>query len=84
MTGLVMSGATMAEVWPLVREFHYSKREPSSPIHAFALREPGGLFGDTDEPLTAITYSQPVSRNLPVNALELPRLVRAKGYKGQP
>jgi hypothetical protein len=33
--------------------------------------------------LAAVTYSQPVSRNVPVNSLELSRLVRSERYKGQ-
>lgn len=83
MTDLVMTGATADELWPLVRDFHYSKRQPSSPIHAFALRESGGLFGDTGTPVAGVFYSQPVSRNLPQSALELSRLIRTDGYKGQ-
>ncbi len=83
MDGLVMTGATADELWPLVRDFHYSKRQPSSPIHAFALRESGGLFGDTGKPVAGVFYSQPVSRNLPQNALELSRLIRTNDYSGQ-
>jgi hypothetical protein len=83
MDDLVMTGATAEELWPLVRDFHYSKRQPSSPIHAFALREAGGLFGDTGKPVAGVFYSQPVSRNLPQNALELSRLIRTNSYTGQ-
>lgn len=80
MSDLVMTGATADEVWPLVRDFHYSKRNAGLIHHAFAWREPGGLFGETGEPLAAISYSQPVSRNHPQTALELSRLVRKEGF----
>lgn len=83
MLDLVMTGAAEEEVWPLIKGFHYSERMPSAIIHAFALREPGGLFGDTGQPLAVVTYSQPVSRNLPAEALELSRLVRCNDYTGQ-
>lgn len=80
MTDLRMTGATIAELWPLIRDYHYSEREPSAIIHAFAWREPGGLFGDTGAVRAGVTYSQPVSRNLPKTALELSRLIRDDGF----
>lgn len=73
---LYMTGAREAELGPLVRDYHYSRRMAGLVHHAFAWRRPGGLFGDTGEPIAAVTYSQPVSRNLPQDALELSRLVR--------
>lgn len=80
MTDLVMTGASPDEVWPLVRDFHYSKRNAGLIHHAFAWRAPGGLFGETGEPMAAISYSQPVSRNHPQDALELSRLVRREDF----
>ncbi len=74
---LVMTGATADEIWPLVRDFHYSKRLPSAIRHCFALREPGGFFGDTGEAVAGIIYGNPVNRAWPQEALELQRLVRA-------
>lgn len=79
---LVMTGAAPEEVWPLVRDYHYSKRNAGLIRHAFAWREPGGLFGETGEALAAITYSQPVNRNFPHDALELSRLVRRDDFEG--
>jgi len=71
-----MTGATQDEVWPLVRDFHYSRRMPSAVKHCFAWREDGGLFGDYGEPVAAAIFGQPVNRNWPHDALELQRLVR--------
>ena len=80
MNGLVMTGATADEIWPLVRDFHYSRRSAGLVQHAFAWRNPGGLFGETGEPVAGITYSQPVNRNFPHDSLELSRLVRRDGF----
>lgn len=79
---LHMTGAEPHEVWPLVRDFHYSKRMPSAALHCFAWRKPGGLFGDTGEPVAAAIYGQPVNRNWPQDALELQRLVRRDDFDG--
>jgi hypothetical protein len=73
---LYMTGASLDEVWPLVRDFHYSSRLPSAVQHVFAWRKPGGLFGDFGEPLAAIIYGIPVNRSWPSDALELQRLVK--------
>lgn len=82
MNDLHMTGAKPEEVWPLVRDFHYSKRMPSviAIAHCFAWRESGGLFGDYGDPLAAIIYSYPVSRNAPKNMVELIRLVRRNDF----
>lgn len=80
MTDLAMTGATAEEVWPLVRDFHYSRRNAGLIRHAFAWRKRGGLFGETGEPVAAVTYSQPVNRNFPPDSVELSRLVRADGF----
>ena len=82
MSDLVMTGATPDEIWPLVRDFHYSGRNPGLVRHAFAWREPGGLFGETGEPVAAISYSQPVNRNFPPESVELSRLVRRNDFEG--
>lgn len=73
---LHMTGATPDEVWQLVRDFHYSRKMPSAIRHCFAWREPGGLFGDTGQPIAAAIFGNPVNRNWPQDALELQRLVR--------
>ena len=83
MNSLVMTGATSDEVWPLVRDYHYSKRNAGLIHHAFAWRKPGGLFGETGEILAAITYSQPVNRNFPTDSRELSRLVRRDDFEGK-
>ena len=80
MRDLVMTGATADECWPLVRDFHYSKRNAGLIRHAFAWREVGGLFGETGDLLAAVTYSQPVNRNFPHASRELSRLVRRDDF----
>jgi len=75
-----MTGATQDEIWPLVRDFHYSHKMPSAVRHSFAWREDGGLFGDTGEPLAGILYGNPVNRDMPQDALELQRLVRRDDF----
>lgn len=82
MTGLFMTGATADELWPLVRDYHYSRRNAGLVRHAFAWRIPGGLFGTTGEPVAGITYSQPVNRNFPPDSAELSRLVRRNDFAG--
>lgn len=77
MADLIMTGATADEIWPLVRDHHYSRRSAGLVRHAFAWRHLGGLFGETGTPVAGITYSQPVSRNFPPEAAELSRLVRS-------
>ena len=80
---LVMTGATADELWPLVRDCHYSKRMSGLVRHAFAWRESGGMFGDTGKSVAGITYFQPVNRNFCKESLELSRLVRADGFSAQ-
>jgi hypothetical protein len=80
MNDYVMTGATADELWPLVRDFHYSKRLAGLVRHAFAWREPGGLFGETGTPLAGVMYSQPVNRNFNPASLELSRLIRQDGF----
>jgi hypothetical protein len=76
-----MNGATADELWPLVRDFHYSRRSAGLVRHAFAWREVGGMFGDTGEPLAGLTYSQPVNRNFPSESAELSRLIRRNDFQ---
>jgi hypothetical protein len=82
MNDLVMTGASADEIWPLVRDYHYSRRSAGLVRHAFAWRNPGGLFGETGEPIAGITYSQPVNRNFPPESAELSRLVRREDFSG--
>jgi len=83
MNGLVMTGATADELWPLVRDFHYSRRMPSVKLHCFAWREAGGLFGDTGEPKAGVIYGLSANNAWPFDALELQRLIRCEEF-GQP
>lgn len=76
MNDYVMTGASADEVWPLVRDFHYSGRMPAVIQHCFAVRKPGGLFGDTGEVVAAAIFGQPANASWPKTALELQRLVR--------
>lgn len=77
MTGdSIMTGARAEEVWPLVRDHHYSHRRTADPMFCFAIRRPGGLLGDTGEPRAAIIYAAPVNRYFGAGAVELVRLVR--------
>lgn len=81
MNDYVMTGASADEVWPLVRDFHYSRRMPAAVIYGFAVREPGGLFGDTGELVAGAIFSQPVSRRFNTEALELTRLIKRPDAK---
>jgi hypothetical protein len=83
MNGYVMTGATADELWPLVRDFHYSRRMSAAIQHCFAVRKPGGLFGDTGEPVAGCIFGLPANPNWPKLALELQRLVRREDYQGQ-
>lgn len=80
---LVMTGATPDEVWPLVRDCHYSRRMPGAVMHCFAWRELGGLFGDTGTPLAAVIFGIPANTSWPRNVLELQRLVRRNELRNQ-
>lgn len=77
---LVMSGAHLAEVWPLIRDHHYLHTKPGDPMFCFAWRRPGGLLGDTGEPVAAISYTAPVNKYFGPNSIELSRLVRAPDF----
>jgi hypothetical protein len=72
---LFMTGAEPDEVWPLVRDYHYSARMPANIQHCYALRRPGGLFGDYGEVVAAAVFSIPPTR-WSEEVLELTRLVR--------
>jgi len=76
MSEFYMTGASPEETWPLIRDFHYSKRMPAAAVHSFAWRESGGLFGDMGSPRAVCIFSHPVARNAPKNMLELIRLSR--------
>ena len=73
------TGAEPGEVWPLVRDYHYSGRMPSNIQRCYVAREPGGLFGDTGQPTAGIVFSIPPTRwSEPI--LELSRLVRSREH----
>jgi hypothetical protein len=80
MSDLVMTGATADELWPLVRDYHYSRKMPSAARHCFAWRKAGGLFGDTGEVVAGAIFGNPVNRNWPSDALELQRLIRRDDF----
>lgn len=73
------AGAEPHEVWPLVRDFHYSKRMPSNIQRCYVALGEGGLFGDRGDVLAAIIFSIPPTR-WAEDVLELSRLVRAPTF----
>lgn len=73
---LTMTGATLAEVRPLLRRHHYLGAKTADPMYCFAWRQAGGLFGDTGKPLAAIVYASPINRYFGASCVELTRLVR--------
>jgi hypothetical protein len=73
----IMTGAEPDELWPLIRSFHYTRRMPSAPMHSFAVRLPGGLFGETGAPVAGAIFGNPVNKYLTDGAIELLRLVRS-------
>lgn len=75
----MMTGADASEVWPLIRRFHYSRRMPSSILHCYVHRTPGGLLGDTGEVTAAAVFSNPPTR-WSADVLELSRLVRSPDH----
>lgn len=70
-----MTGAEPDELWPLVRDHHYSRRMPGNIQHCYAIRVSGGLFGDNGEPIAGVIFSIPGTR-WSEELLELTRLVR--------
>ncbi len=72
---MIMTGAEPHEVWPLVRDFHYSHRMPANIQHCYAFRGLGGLFGDSGEVMAAAVFSIPPTR-WSEEVIELSRLVR--------
>lgn len=75
MTALFFTGAEPDEVWPLVRDHHYSGRMPANIQHCYAMREGGGLFGDFGEVVAAVVFTIPPTR-WSEDVIELARLVR--------
>jgi hypothetical protein len=71
----VLTGASPDEVWPLVKQFHYSRRMPGNIQHCYVMRQPGGMFGDCGEPIAAAVFSIPPTR-WTEELIELTRLVR--------
>lgn len=77
---MILSGAENIEIWPLVRDYHYSGRMPGNIQHCYVMRRPGGLFGDTGEVIAGVIFSIPPTRwREPV--IELSRLVRGPECK---
>ena len=81
MTDLFLTGAEPGECWPLVRDFHYSRRMPSNIQHCYAVRGVGGLFGDYGEVHAVAMFCIPPTR-WAEDVLELSRLVRAPSFAG--
>ncbi|WP_156927822.1 hypothetical protein [Bradyrhizobium sp. Tv2a-2] len=75
----VITGASPDELWPLVRDFHYSGRLPANIQHSYAVRRSGGLFGDTGEPVAGIIFTIPPTK-WAEEVIELARLVRHPNY----
>lgn len=74
---LIMTGATISEVRPLLDRYHYLGSKLADPMFVFAWRMPGGLLGDTGEPVAAVIYASPANRYFKNGSIELTRLVRA-------
>lgn len=74
-----MTGASPDEVWPLVRDHHYSGRMPANIQHCYAARQGGGLFGDTGPVVAAIVFTIPPTK-WAEEVTELARLVRHPEY----
>lgn len=70
-----LAGAEPDELWPLVRQFHYSRRMPQNILHCYAIRSAGGLFGDKGDVLAGVIFSHPPTR-WSEQLAELSRLVR--------
>lgn len=66
----------MDEIRPLLQKHHYLGAKTADPMWCFAMRKPGGLFGDTGEPLAGIVYASPINRYFGTGCVELTRLVR--------
>jgi hypothetical protein len=82
MIELHMTGAEPDEVWPLVRDFHYSKRMPGNIQHCYAVRQPGGFFGDSGPVVAAAVFTIPPTR-WSEDVIELARLVRSPHHEFQ-
>jgi hypothetical protein len=76
---VIYAGVESWEVWPLVRDHHYSRRMPSNIQHCYAALDEGGLFGDRGDVLAAIVFSFPPTR-WAEDVLELSRLVRTPSF----
>lgn len=74
---LHMTGATIEEIRPLLREHHYLGAKTSGPMFVFAWRRKGGMFGDTGEPVAGIVFTSPINRYFGQGSVELTRLVRS-------
>lgn len=70
-----LTGADPYEVWPLIRDHHYSRRMPGNIQHCYVVRGKGGLFGNHGDPLAAAVFSIPPTR-WSEEIIELTRLVR--------
>ena len=70
-----MTGASPDEVWPLVKAHHYSRRMPGNIQHCYAVREAGGMFGDSGPVVAAAVFTIPPTR-WSEDVIELARLVR--------
>jgi hypothetical protein len=75
----VFTGASVDEIAPLLRRYHYRRTIPAAPLHCYAMREAGGLFGDTGEVVAGCIFSWPMA-NWAEYVVELTRLVRHPSY----
>lgn len=80
MNPYIMTGAEPDELWPLVRDHHYSGRLPGNIQHCYAVRQRGGLFGDSGEPVAGIMFSIPPTK-WAEEVIELSRLIRHPDYR---
>lgn len=72
---MFFTGAEPDEVWPLVRDHHYSRRMPVNIQHCYVARHSGGLFGDNGPVFAAAVFTIPPTR-WKEQVIELARLVR--------
>lgn len=76
--GLIFTTAEKWEVEDFISKWHYSGSVNTIILHAFTMRQPGGLFGDRGPILACCTYAHPVNRNAKPGQIELTRLARVE------
>ncbi len=78
MTEFFLTGAEPDELWPLIKQFHYSRRMPGNIQHCYAIRSAGGYSGIRAKPSPGRSSAAPPTR-WTEDVIELTRLVRHPG-----